>query len=81
MATKHVRLTFSPQLIKEPLIYNMGHQFQVITDIRMADMDASVGWVVLELIGEGDEIDRALAWAREKGVRVDDATLGDVVEG
>ena len=81
MATRHVRLTFSQQLIKEPLIYNMGHQFQVVTDIRMADVDASMGWVVLELIGEQDEIERALAWAREKGVRVDDATLGDVVEG
>ena len=81
MATRHVRLTFQQQLIKEPLIYNMGHQFRVITDIRMADVDASVGWVVLELIGEEDEIERALAWARSQGVRVDDATLGDVVEG
>ena len=81
MATRHVRLTYSQQLIKEPLIYNMGHQFQVVTDIRMADVDQATGWVVLELIGEDDEIARALAWARDKGVRVDDATLGDVVEG
>ena len=81
MATRHVRLTYSQQLIKEPLIYNMGHQFQVVTDVRMADVGPSAGWVILELIGEEDEIERALAWAREKGVRVDDATLGDVVEG
>ena len=81
MASKHVRLTFSPQLIKEPLIYNMGHQFKVITNIRMAAVDANVGWVVMELDGSDDEIARALDWARQKGVRVDDATLGDVVEG
>ena len=81
MASKHVRLTFSPQLIKEPLIYNMGHEFKVVTNIRMADVDANVGWVVMELDGEADEIARALEWARQKGVRVDDATLGDVVEG
>ena len=81
MATRHVRLTFSPQLIQEPLIYNMGHQFQVVTNIRMADVDANVGWVVLELEGDGEEIARALDWARAKGVRVDEATLGDVVEG
>ena len=81
MATKHVRLTYSQQLIKEPLIYNMGHQFAVVTDVRMADVGPSAGWVILELIGEEDEIERALSWAREKGVRVDDATLGDVVEG
>ncbi|MEI6136205.1 MAG: NIL domain-containing protein [Chloroflexota bacterium] len=81
MATKHVRLTYSQQLIKEPLIYNMGHQFSVITDVRMADVGPTAGWVILELIGEEDEIERALTWAREKGVRVDEATLGDVVEG
>ena len=81
MATRHVRLTYSQQLIKEPLIYNMGHQFQVVTDVRMADVGPTAGWVILEVIGEEDEIERALTWAREKGVRVDEATLGDVVEG
>ena len=47
----------------------------------MADVDERVGWVVLELEGEPDEIDRAIAWAEAKGVRVDQATLGDIVEG
>lgn len=78
---KHVRLTFSPDLIKEPLIYQLGREFQVITNVRMADVDAEVGWVVLGLEGEADEVERALEWVRSKGVRVDDATLGDVVEG
>ncbi len=78
---KHVRLTFSPDLIKEPLIYQLGQEFGVITNIRMADVDAKVGWVVLGLEGDDDEVTRALDWVRSKGVRVDDATLGDVVEG
>ena len=81
MAERHVRLTFSPELIKEPLIYEIGREFGVITNIRMADVDAKVGWVVLGLEGDDAEIDRALDWVRGKGVRVDDATLGDVVEG
>ena len=78
---KHVRLTFSPDLIKEPLIYQLGQEFQVITNIRMADVDSKVGWVVLGLEGDAAEVERALDWVRAKGVRVDDATLGDVVEG
>lgn len=81
MASKHVRMTFSPDLIKSPLIYELGHKFEVVTNIRMADVEQSVGWVVLELTGDDDEIERSLVWAREQGVRVDDATLGDVVEG
>ncbi len=81
MATKRVRLTFEPDLIKEPVIYRLGREFALVTNIRMADVDESVGWVVLELEGEPEEIERGLGWARELGVRVDDATLGDVVEG
>ncbi len=81
MAKKPVRFTFSPELIKEPLIYQLGTEFEVVTNIRMADVDAKVGWVVLELDGDADEIERAIAWAQAQGVRVDQATLGDVVEG
>jgi L-aspartate semialdehyde sulfurtransferase ferredoxin len=80
MAVKRVRFTFPENLIREPLIYNLGHEFRVITNVRMADVDESTGWVVLELEGESEEIERSLAWAQAKGVRVDPVT-GDVVEG
>jgi ABC-type methionine transport system ATPase subunit len=75
-----VRLTFPEALIQEPIIYQMGHEFRVVTNIRMADVDTRVGWVILEIDGEADEIQRALDWAEAKGVRVDPVT-GDVVEG
>ena len=53
MALKRVRFTFPENLIREPLIYNLGHEFRVITNVRMADVDERTGWVVLEL--EGDQ--------------------------
>lgn len=81
MTSRRVRFTFEPDKIQQPVIYELGHKFEVITNIRMADVDNSVGWVVLELEGDAEEIGRSLEWAREVGVRVDDATLGDVVEG
>jgi L-aspartate semialdehyde sulfurtransferase ferredoxin len=80
MALKRVRFTFPENLIKEPLIYNLGHEFRVITNVRMADVDERTGWVILELEGEADEVDRSIAWAQDKGVRVD-PVAGDVVEG
>jgi len=49
MAVKRVRFTFPENLIKEPLIYNLGHEFLVITNVRMADVDEKTGWVLLEL--------------------------------
>ena len=81
MASKRVRFTFEGEAVGTPLIYRLGHEFEIVTNIRMADVDAKVGWVVLELEGEPAAIERAIEWARAKGVRVDDATLGDVVEG
>lgn len=80
MAKKRVRMTFEPGLITEPVIYRLGHEFRVVTNIRMADVDEQVGWVILELEGELPEIDRSLHWAEALGVRID-SIAGDVVEG
>ena len=80
MAVQRLRFTFPTDLIKEPVIYLIGQQFEVITNIRMADVDESTGWVILELEGEAAEIARSVAWAESRGVRVDPIT-GDVIEG
>jgi ABC-type methionine transport system ATPase subunit len=80
MASKRVRFTFPENLITEPIIWQIGHEFKVVTNIRMADVDEHVGWVILELTGDEQEIERSIAWAQSKGVRVDPIT-GDVVEG
>lgn len=80
MAVQRLRFTFPTDLIKEPVIYLIGQQFEIITNIRMADVDESTGWVILELEGETDEIARSVAWAESRGVRVDPIT-GDVIEG
>jgi ABC-type methionine transport system ATPase subunit len=77
---RRVRLTFLDHMIRQPVVYQMGHDFKVVTNIRRADVQENVGWVILELEGEELEIDRALAWAQSLGVRVDPA-LGDLIEG
>lgn len=80
MAKRRVRLTFPQNLITEPLIYQLGHKFEIITNVRRADVREAMGWVVLELEGDEDEIDNGIEWVIESGVRVDPIS-GDVVEG
>ncbi len=80
MAKKQVMFTFPQKLIREPIIYTLGHQFNVVTNIRRADVSENKGWVVLELEGEEREIERGIAWVIAKGVRVD-PVVGDIVEG
>ena len=80
MAKQRVRFTFSGELVREPIIYRLGLDFDVITNIRRAEVRADVGWVVLELDGNEDDIQRGLDWVGSTGVRVD-PIAGDVIEG
>lgn len=80
MARLRVRFTFPPDLIRRPLIWELGKRFDVVTNIRRANVEADTGWVVLELDGADDAIERAVDWASAEGVRVDPIE-GDIVAG
>lgn len=71
MARQRMKLTFPPDLINQPLIYNMGKQFQVVTNIRRANVSGDRGWMILEISGSDDEIEHALTWATSQGVRIE----------
>ncbi len=80
MGTQRVKFTFMTQLVKEPIIYQLGQNFNLVTNIRRADVREDMGWVVLELDGDDTEIQRGLDWVSAIGVRVDPLS-GDVIEG
>ena len=80
MAKARVRFTFASELINEPLIWALGREFELVTNIRRANVEEDQGWVVLELEGAQDEIDRGMEWIKEKGVRIDPVP-GDVIDG
>ncbi len=80
MIKKRVKFTFPQDLITEPIIYEMARKFEVMPNIRRADVRDDMGWVVLELEGEEDRVDEGIKWVKETGVRVDPVS-GDVVEG
>ncbi len=80
MTKRQIMFTFPQELIKEPIIYNLGQNFKVVPNIRRADISEDRGWVVLELEGNENDIEQGIAWVTSKGVRVD-PVIGDVVEG
>jgi len=80
MTKMRVKFTFPQELITEPVIYELARKFKIITNIRRADVREDMGWVVLELEGDEDEINRGIDWVISTGVRVDPVS-GDVVEG
>ena len=80
MGKQRVKFTFVDDLVKNPVIYELGHKFKIVTNIRRADVGEDVGWVVLELDGDESEIERGLEWVSSTGVRVDPVG-GDVIDG
>ncbi len=76
---RRVKFSFPTHLVQEPIIFQLGKDYNVVTNIRRAEVTDVQGWVVMELEGDDDDIDRGLDWVRDRGVRVDPVG-GDVVE-
>jgi len=71
MAKRQMKLTFPPELVTEPLIYNLARDFRIVTNIHRADIAGEQGWVVLEMEGSDEDIEQGLAWVTAKGVEVE----------
>jgi molybdopterin synthase sulfur carrier subunit len=69
-AKRRVTLFFPPERIKEPVIYNIGQHYRLVTNIRSANVSEQVGWVTLEIDGEEEEYTKALRYLNEVGVTV-----------
>jgi L-aspartate semialdehyde sulfurtransferase ferredoxin len=79
MGRRRLKLIFGSALVKEPVIYQLGRKFEIVTNIRRADVSKDQGWVLLEVSGEPDELDRGVAYLESRGVTVEPAE-GDLVE-
>ncbi len=71
MASMKIHITFPENKIKEPIIYQIGQEYQLVTNIRRADVTEKTGWVDLELSGDPKEIERAVQGLKKRGVIVD----------
>ena len=71
MAKRRVIFTFPEELIRDPIIYNLGQQFNIVTNILQAEVTEERGWVILELAGAAEDIEAGITWVTSKGVRVE----------
>lgn len=73
-------LMFQPRLVTQPVVYELGHRFKVVTNIRQASVNTEIGLVSLELDGDAEEIERAIAWLESVGVKVEPIEI-NTIEG
>ena len=69
-------LMYPPKLIKQPFIYEVGHKFKVVTNIRQCSVTDEIGIVCLELDGPRDEVKAAIKWLEQHGVNVEPVEIG-----
>ncbi len=67
-------LSYTLEAITEPIIYTISLQFNLVTNIRQANLAEDRGWIIVEIDGAEKDIEDGIAWAISKGVRVDQVT-------
>ncbi|GAT34190.1 NIL domain-containing protein [Terrimicrobium sacchariphilum] len=73
-------LMYPARLITRPIVYEIGKEFAVVTNIRQASVTEEIGIVSLELDGDREEIKKAINWLEEQGVKVEPVEI-NTIEG
>jgi len=80
MPQRRVQFTFEGDQVKEPVIFLLGNNFPLTTNIRRAQVEGDSGWVVLEIDGELKDIEAGLDWVKSQGVEIQ-SLEGDILAG
>jgi NAD-dependent dihydropyrimidine dehydrogenase PreA subunit len=68
---KRVTLTFPKRTIQMPVTYRLAKDFNVAANIIRAQVAPNqVGTLVVELLGDIDELDAAIEWMRSQDINV-----------
>ncbi len=71
---------YPARMITRPIVYEIGKEFDVVTNVRQASVTDEIGLVSLELDGDRGEIKKAIAWLEELGVKVEPVEI-QTIEG
>ena len=63
-------LTYPLDLLDKPILYTLIRRFDILTNIRRANVTGQEGWLIVDMEGEETEIEAGLSWAKEQGVEV-----------
>jgi len=70
MAKVSVELIFPSDLKNEPIIHYIGQRFKIIPNIIEASFSTDMGWAILTLDGDREEIDRLFEYLKSKNITI-----------
>lgn len=79
MAKRKVMLKYPDHLIKEPVLFRMAKEFDVMPNIRRARVTETIGEIVAELDGAPENLERGIQYLEQEGILVEPVE-GDIVE-
>ena len=65
-----IEVTFPKELKNEPLICNLCKQFDIILSIIEASFSTDIGWAILVLQGEENELKKVSDYLLNKGASI-----------
>lgn len=63
-------LTYSEDVVSEPLLWQLAHEHGVETNIRRANVEDGTGWVIVEVRGDDAALRAGRDWLTARGVAV-----------
>jgi hypothetical protein len=73
-------LMFPTKLVTRPILWELGKNFEIVTNVRQASVTDDIGLVSLSLEGERDELKKAITWLESLGVKVEPVEI-NTIEG
>ncbi len=72
MAVITVQMTSrTAEQVGRPIVYTLGHDFQVVPTIRRAQVSEDYGFMEVDIEGAIEEVQRAISWLHTTGMSVD----------
>lgn len=69
--SSRVKLIFPQSLIQQPIIWELAQEFDLVYNIRAANVTKESSWVVLDLEGREVDIDAGIKSLKAKGIEVE----------
>jgi L-aspartate semialdehyde sulfurtransferase ferredoxin len=73
---KRLWLMYPPKLITNPVVWELGHKFPVITNVRQASVTDEIGIVCLEISGPPNSVKASIQWLEKMGIKVEPVEIG-----
>ncbi|MBW8004252.1 MAG: ferredoxin [candidate division NC10 bacterium] len=76
MGTRRLSLTYPSHLIKEPVIYTVAREYNLVPNIRKARITDTTGEVIVDLQGQEEDLDKGVAYLTRLGITVEEVRQG-----